>query len=187
MFTSDINLRDYLRDLPTGYLLALLADRESPHRAAIREILWERGLSSEEVDSLVQRRHDSRLPPIHTFWQLGRKITLVSTLLICSFNLYVYYGMLHSDHSLQGLLLLLSVGCLGFGFYVGYKLSIHIYQGDRHRLCCGFPLPVGSVDLETGEESTLPKPALIVALAGNALVGLVLMLFPLLLLYHLLT
>jgi hypothetical protein len=187
MFTSDPKLRDYLRDLPTGYLLALLADQQSPHRTAIREILWERGLPAEEVDALVQRRRDSRMPPIHTLWRLGRKITLVSTLLICCFNLYVYYRILHGDHSLKGLLIVLSVGCLGFGFYIGYKLSIHIYQGDSHRLNCGFPLPVGSVDLETGEESTLSKPAMIVALAGNALVGLVLMLFPLLLLYHLLT
>ena len=187
MLISDPDLREHLRDLPTSYLIELLTDRDNPRQEAIREILWERGLTAGEVDTLVRRRLNSRLPPIHTFWQLGRKITLASTVMISCFNLYVYSRLINSDHSLRTLLLTLSVGCIGIGFFVGYKLSTHLYQGERHRLYCGFPLTVGSVDLESCQESTLPKAAMLLALVGNALVGLSLMLFPLLLIYHLLT
>ena len=187
MLISDPDLREHLRDLPTGYLIGLLTDPDNPQQTSIRGILWERGLAAAEVDALVQGRLHSRLPPAYVFWQLGRKITLVSTLLISGFNLFVYYRLISSDHSLRGLLLGLSAGCIGIGFFLGYKLSIHLYQGDRHRLFCGFPLAVGSVNLEDCQETTLPKGPLILALAGNALVGLSLMLFPLLLIYHLLT
>jgi len=187
MLLSDPNLREHLRDLPTGYLLELLADQESPQQFVIREILWERGLAADEVDALLQRRATSWLPPMHRCWRVGRKITLVSTVLISAFNLFVYYQLTQNDHSLRGLLLTLSVSCVALGFFLGYKLSIHLYQGDRHRLVCGFPLAVGSVNLETCQETTLPKIPMLLALAGNALVGVALMLFPLLLLYHLLT
>jgi hypothetical protein len=187
MLISDPDLREHLRDLPTSYLIELLTDQDNPQQGVIREILWERGLAAGEVDALVQRRLHSRLPPIHTLWQLGRKLTLVSTALVSCFNLFVCYRLLNSDHSLRGLLLTLAAGCIGIGFFLGYKLSTHLYQGDRHRLFCGFPLAVGSVDLETCQETTLPKATMILALAGNALVGLSLMLFPLLLIYHGLT
>jgi len=187
MLITDPDLREHLRDLPTGYLIGLLMDPDNPQQTVIRSILWERGLAAAEVDALVQRRRHSHLPAAYTFWQLGRKITLASTLLISSFNLFVYYQLINSGHSLRGLILTLSTGCIGIGFFLGYKLSIHLYQGDRHRLFCGFPLAVGSVNLKTLQETTLPKGPLILALAGNALVGLSLMLFPLLLIYHLLT
>lgn len=187
MLISDPALREHLRDLPTGYLIELLADRENPRQEAIREILWERGMTAGELDLLVQQKLNSRLPPIHTFWQLGRKITLASTVLISCFNLYVYSRLINSDHSLKNLLLTLSVGCIGIGFFLGYKLSTHLYQGQRHRLLCGFPLAVGSVDLEICQETTLPKTTMLLALIGNAMVGLSLMLFPLLLIYHLMT
>jgi hypothetical protein len=187
MLLGDPDFREHLRDLPTGYLLGLLADRDTPHQAVIREVLWERGLAAGEVDDLLERRAHSRFPPMHALWGLGRKITLASTVLVGGFNLLVCYRLMHAYHSLRGLLTILAVGSVGLGFFLGYKLSIHLYQGDRHRLLCGFPFAVGSVDLETCRETTLPKLAMLAALAGNAVVGVVLMLFPLLLLYHLLT
>ncbi len=187
MIISDPDLREHLRDLPTGYLIGLLTDQDTPQQGAIRGILWERGLAAAEVDAMIQRRLHSRLPPAHVFWQLGRKVTLFSTVLISAFNLYITYRLLNSDHSLRGLLLTITAGCIGIGFFLGYKLSIHIYQGDRQRLFCGFPLAVGFVDLESCQESTLSKIPMLLALAGNALVGLSLMLFPLLLIFHLLT
>lgn len=187
MLLGDPGFREHLRDLPTGYLLGLLADPDIPHQAAIREILWERGLAAAEIDTLLERRAHSRLPPMHALWGVGRKITLASTLLVGGFNLFVCYGLMHTYHSLRGLLMILAVSCVGLGFFLGYKLSTHLYQGDRHRLFCGFPFAVGSVNLETCRETTLPTVPMLAALVGNAVVGVTLMLFPLLLLYHLLT
>ena len=187
MIVSDPNLREHLRDLPTGYLIGLLTEPDNPQQAAIRGILWERGLTAAEVNALVLRRRTSRLPAAYAFWQMGRRVAIAGTILISSFNLVAAYRLMSSDHSLRGLLQTLAVGCVGIGFFLGYKLSIHLYQGDRHRLFCGFPLPVGSVDLETCQETTLAKVPMILALAGNALVGLMFMLFPLFLIFHLLT
>lgn len=97
-----------------------------------------------------------------------------------------YYQLLHGDSPLKGLMLLLSAVGILFGFLLGFKLTTHLYHGARHRLDCGFPLPVGSVDLQTGRETVRPKPMLIFRMAVNATVGLVLVLFPLLLIHYLL-
>lgn len=187
MISGDPKLRAHLRDLPTGYLLDLLADQAAGDESAIREVLHERGLEPEEIMRLTRRRTDSRLPRGHTLWALARSFTLGCAALVAIFNLMAYYQLLHGDSPLKGLLLALSAGGALFGFLLGYKLTTHIYQGSAHQLYCGFPLPVGTVDLQSGRETVKPKPLLLLCMAGNATVGLALVLFPLLLIHYLLS
>ena len=185
MISGDPKLRAYLRDLPTGYLLDLLAE-EGADEYAIHDVLHERGLDRTEIEQAVRRRKTSRLPHGHVLWKLARTFTLGCTVLVVVFNLVSFYQLVHGSSPLKGMLLALSVGGVAFGFFLGYKLTTHIYQGAQHQLYCGFPLPVGTVDLQTGKETVKPKPLLVLCMAGNATVGLALVLFPLLLLHHLL-
>lgn len=187
MISADPKLRAQLRDLPTGYLLDLLADQACADELAIRDILRERGLDLKEIETLVRRRTASRLPRGYTLWGMARIFTVVCTILVGAFNLLAYYRLLHGDSPLMGLMLGLSGGGALFGFLLGFKLTTHIYHGARHRLDCGFPLPVGSVDLRTGQETLRSKPMLVVCMALNATVGLALVFFPLLLIHHLLS
>jgi len=186
MISADPKLREQLRDLPTGYLLDLLAEQNEPDQYLLRSVLQERGLETAEIEQLVRRRRHSRLPRGHALWQMARSFTLLCTALVTIFNLTAYYRLLHGDSPIKGLLLALSVAGVMFGFFLGFKLTTHLYQGDRHRLDCGFPLPIGSVDLQTGRQTIRPKPLLILCMAGNATVGVALVLFPLLLIYHVL-
>ena len=186
MISGDPRLREKLRDLPTGYLLDLMADQSGFDQYALRDVLQERGLEAEELDRLVRQRRDSRWPRGHALWKAARTFTLVCTALVAIFNLITFYRLLHGNSPVKGLMLALCFMGLAFGFFLGYKLTTHLYQGDRHQLDCGFPLPIGSVDLQTGRETIRPKPLLILCMAGNATVGLALVLFPLLLIYHVL-
>lgn len=187
MISGDPKLREYLRDLPTGYLLDLLADQPDIDATAIHDVLFERGFDRSEIEGLLQRRATSRLPRGYRLWAMARLFTLACTALVAAFNLLAYYRLLHGSSPLKGLLLALSAGGIAFGFFLGYKLTTHVYQGARHQLYCGFPLPVGSVDLQSGRETIRPMPLMILCMAVNAIVGLTLMLFPLLLIHHLLS
>ena len=186
MISGDPKLRAQLRDLPTGYLLDLLADGEDDDAFAIRGVLGERGLDHAEIAALVERRRHSPLPRGYTLWRSARWFTLACTALVAAFDLIAYYRLLHGTSPLKGLLLGLTVVGALFGFFLGYKLTTHVYHGARHRLECGFPLTVGSVDLQSGQETIRPKPLLILCMAANATVGLALVLFPLLLTHFLL-
>jgi hypothetical protein len=184
--TGDPKLREQLRDLPTSYLLDLLADQACADELALREVLVERGLEIAEIETLVRRRTDSRWPRGYTLWGAARVFTLVCTAVVAAFNLLACYRLLHGDSPLKGLILGLSAAGTLFGFFLGYKLTTHLYHGAKHRLDCGFPLPVGSVDLQTGQESLRAKPMLVLCMAVNATVGLTLVLFPLLFIHYLL-
>jgi hypothetical protein len=186
MMIGNQKLRDQLRDLPTGYLLDLLADAGAIDEPIIRDILGERGLSLDEIALMVRRRLDGRIPRGHSLWQGARIFTLACTLLVAIFNLISYHRLLHGTSSLKGLLLILCAIGVAFGFFLGYKLTTHLYQGAPHRLYCGFPLPVGSIDLRTGREELPPRPLLMLCMAVNATVGLMVVLFPLLLIHYLL-
>lgn len=187
MFVGDPKIREYLRDLPTGYLIDLLADHADIDATAIHDILGERGLDIGEIARLVRQRQDSRIPRSHLLWKAARVFTLACTLLIGIFNVVEYYQLLHGNSPLKVLLLTLTAAGVMFGFFLGYKLSTHVYQGGPHELFCGFPLPVGIVDLQSGKEVVKPRPLLMLNMAGNATVGLALVLFPLLLIHHLLS
>ena len=186
MISGDPRLREQLRDLPTSYLLDLLADQHSFDQYALRSVLQERGLEAEEIDRLVRQRRNSRWPRGHALWKAARTFTLGCTALVAIFNLTTFYRLLHGSSPVKGLMLVLSFLGLAFGFFLGYKLTTHLYQGGPHQLDCGFPLPIGSVDLQTGRETIRPKPQLILCMAVNATVGLALVLFPLLFIYHVL-
>ena len=133
MISGDPKLREYLRDLPTGYLLDLLVEG-GPDEHAIHGVLYERGLDRAEIEQALQRRAASRLPRGHVLWKLARIFTLTCTLLITIFNLATYYQLLHGDSPLKVMLLTLSAGGAIFGFFLGYKLTTHVYQGSQHQL-----------------------------------------------------
>ncbi len=85
---------------------------------------------------------------------------------------------MQSEHAFKVPLLFLAVGCIMCGFVVGFKLTTHIYQGSQSLLYCGFPFPVGFVELQSGQDSLRNKASMTLRMALNALVGVSLTLFP---------
>jgi hypothetical protein len=183
MNIADPKYLEHLRDLPTGYLLDLLTDNEDVDKESIAWVLRERGMPQEEIQRRVNRRKNSRWPRAYILWEAARWLTFLNAIIVTYFNVTGIYQILHSDHTFRVVMLFLSVGCVAFGFYVGFKLTTHIYLGERTRLQCGFPLPVGFVDLETGAEIIRNKATMVTGMAVNALVGISLTLFPLVFIY----
>lgn len=183
MNIADPKYLEQLRDLPSGYLLDLVADNEDIDKESIFWVLQERGLTREELEHKLRRRQSSSWPRPYKLWATARWLTLFNTLIVTYFNITSLYQLLHSDHPFKLPLLFLSVGCILCGFLVGYKLTTHLYQGDKAILYCGFPIPVGFVDLQTGQEILKNKPRMILLMSLNALVGVNLTLFPLIFIY----
>ena len=169
----------YLRDLPSGYLLDLLTDQQEGAEDAIIRVLKERGYTPEDLKRDISRRRNSRLPRRATLWTMARWASLFNALLIFIFNALGFYRLMHSEDQFKVPLLFLAVFCAGVGFFLGYKLTTHIYQGAPNKLYCGFPVPIGSVELETGRESRVEGSALVIRMAINAMVGVCFTLFPL--------
>lgn len=183
MNIADPKYLEHLRELPSGYLIDLLADNEDIDKESIYWVLQERGLTQEELDRKLQRRRSSNWPRPYTLWTAARWLTLFNTLIVTYFNTTSLYQLVHSDHPFRGPLLFLSAGCLLCGFVVGFKLTTHLYQGSRSILYCGFPIPVGFVELQTGQEILMNKTRMILRMALNALVGVNITLFPLIFIY----
>jgi hypothetical protein len=183
MNIADPKFLEHLRDLPSGYLLDMLADDEEGDRESIIWVLQERGFSREEIDQSWKRRRSSFLPRPYRIWAIARWLSLCNALIICYFNISGLYRLMQSEHTFKGPLLFLATGCILCGFVVGYKLTSHIYHGGKKHLYCGFPVPVGVVDLQTGEEVPGSSSALVLRIAVNALVGVSMTLFPLVFIY----
>ena len=183
MNIADPKYLEHLRDLPSGYLLDLIADNEDIDRESIYWVLQERGIAREDLDRKLQRRTSSNWPRPYTLWTVARWLTLFNALIVTYFNITSLYQLLHGDHAFRAPLLFLSIGSILFGFIVGFKLTTHVYQGDKALLYCGFPIPVGFVDLQTGEEIRKGKIIMTMHMAVNALVGISLTLFPLIFIY----
>jgi len=183
MSIADPKYLEHLRDLPSGYLLDLLADSEEIDMDAIYWVLQERGISSEEIDRKLQRRRSSHWPSSYKIWGAARWLTVVNTLVVSYFNVAGLYRLTLSEHPFRGPLIFLSVGCIMCGFVVGFKLTTHLYQGSRSLLYCGFPFPVGFVELQSGEEILREGMPMLLRMALNAMVGVNLTLFPLILIY----
>lgn len=179
MNIADPKYLEQLRDLPSGYLLDLMADNEEIDKESIYWVLQERGLAREEIDRKLQRRNNSRWPRPYTLWTAARWLTLFNALVVTYFNITGFYQLLQSNHAFKVPLLFLAVGCIMCGFVVGFKLTTYTYQGDQALLYCGFPIPVGFVDLQTGKETLKSKAHMNLYMALNALVGVNLTLFPL--------
>lgn len=186
MNITDPKYLKQLRDLPSGYLLDLLVDCESIDHPSIYWVLEERGVTREEIDQARKRRSNRKWPRPHKLWAIARWATLVNTLIVTCFNLITLYRLLHTDHPFRGPILFLTIGCIGIGFVVGYKMTTQLYQGDKSTLYCGFPVPVGYINLENGEEIRLERPTVLLRISLNALAGVSLALFPLMFLYTML-
>lgn len=174
---------EHLRDLPSGYLIDLLADNIDIDPESIYWVLQERGLSRDEIDQKAQRRRNAPWARPYKLWPVARWLSIFNVLIIAYFNFSGLYQLLHGEHVFRGILLFLSVGCILCGFYIGFKLSTHLYQGAKTMLHCGFPVPVGRVDLHSGEEILTDKKTMMVAMALNAVVGVNIALFPLIFIY----
>lgn len=183
MNIADPAYLEHLRDLPSGYLLDLIADNEEIDKESIYWVLQERGLSREEIDQKLHRRKKTNWPRPHTLWASARWLTVFNVLIVSYFNVTGFYQLLHSNHAFRGPLLFLSIGSMLCGFFVGFKLTTHLYQGGKSLLYCGFPIPVGFVELQTGEEITVSKSTMILRMALNALVGVNLTTFPIIFIY----
>lgn len=183
MNISDPKYLEHLRDLPTGYLLDLMTDHEDGDNESVAWVLRERGMPQEEIDRRVTRRKNSNWPRPYIFWEAARWLTILNAIIVGYFNLTGLYRLFLGEHAFKGALLFLAVGSVAFGFYLGFKLTTHVYMGEKTRLHCGFPLQVGFVNLETGEEITRSKATMNIAMALNALIGINLSLFPLVFIY----
>lgn len=179
MSIADPKYLEHLRDLPSGYLLDLLADSEEIDMEAIYWVLQERGMPREEINQKLLRRRSSHWPRPYRIWALARWLTVVNTLVVSYFNIAGLYRLTLSQHPFRGALIFLSVGCIVCGFVVGYKLTTHLYHGSRSLLYCGFPFPVGFVELQSGEEILQEGVPMLLRMALNAMVGINLTLFPL--------
>ena len=182
MNIADPKYLEHLRDLPSSYLLDLMADNDDIDKESIIWVLLERGLLREEIEQKLKRRRSRRIRP-YNFWTAARWLTLFNTLIVTYFNLTGLYRLLLSEHSFKAAFLLLAFGSTIAGFVIGFKLTTHIYHGSKSRLYCGFPFPVGSVELTTGEEIPNGKAMMNFRMALNALVGVSLALFPIVLIY----
>ncbi len=183
MNISDPKYLEHLRDLPTGYLLDLMTDHEDGDNESIAWVLRDRGMSQTEIENRVNRRKNSNWPKPYIFWEAVRWLTFLNAIIVAYFNVTGLYRLLQGDHTFRGPLLFLAVGSVAFGFYVGFKLTTYVYMGEKTRLHCGFPLQVGFVDLQTGEEITRGKAKMTIAMGVNALIGINLTLFPLVFIY----
>ena len=183
MNIADQKYLEQLRDLPTAYLLDLIADHEESDKESIAWVLRERGMSQDEMERRVNRRKNSKWPRPYILWEAARWLTILNAIIVTYFNVTGLYQLMLSDHAFMGALLFISIGSVSFGFYIGFKLSTHIYMGEKARLLCGFPFQVGSVDLETGEEIPKSKKIMMFAMAMNAVTGVSLTLFPLIFIY----
>jgi len=176
--------REYLRDLPTGYLLDLLADGDVLDEEVGRQALLERGLSNEEISERMVRRRKSRWLKRPVLWRLTRWAVLGLSVAILVFNISCLYRLLAHDDPVTIPLIFFTLLCCGFGFFLGYKMTSHIYQGGRHHLHCGFPVPIGYVDLRNGTEQPPDSAVQMIArIAINAMVGVNLTIFPVMVIY----
>jgi len=183
MNIADPKYLEHLRDLPTGYLLDLMTDNEDIDKESIAWVLRERGMPQEEIERRVNRRKNSKWPRPYILWEAARWLTYLNAIIVTYFNVAGLYQVLQSDHAFKGALIFLAIGCVAFGFYIGLKLTTHVYMGEKTRLHCGFPLQVGFVDLETGAEILKNKAAMNISMAINALIGISLTLFPLIFIF----
>jgi uncharacterized integral membrane protein len=149
----------------------------------IHRVLLERGISEDTIELNVGSRREHPWRRAHKFWNVARWLTIVNTVIVIIFNTTGLAKLLLSDHIFKGPLLFLVIGSIVFGFIIGFKLSTHVYHGSRAYLLCGFPLPVGTVDLTNGEECPCSKFRANLAMSFNALVGVNMTLFPLILIY----
>jgi len=182
MNIADPKYLEHLRDLPSSYLLDLMADNDDIDRESIIWVLLERGLTRDEIEQKLKRRQSRWMRP-YNFWAAARWLTLFNALVVTYFNLTGLYGLLHGGHSFKEALLFLAFGSTIAGFIIGFKLTTHIYHGSKSLLYCGFPFPVGSVELTTGEEILKSKALMSLCMALNALVGVSLALFPIIFIY----
>lgn len=184
MNIADPKYLQYLRDLPDSYLLDILVENEDADRETIFWVLQERGLDRIQIEREIEALREKPWKRPYFLWTAARWFTIFNTLIVTLFNIVGLHQLLNSDHIFKGPMLFLVVGSIVFGFIVGFKFTTHLYHGSKHHIFCGFPFPVGRVELKTGKEKKSTGPAMNIYMAANALVGVSLTLFPLLLIYY---
>lgn len=183
MNIADPKYLEYLRDMPASYLLDILAEDADADRESIAWILRERGMCSEDIEREILLRQKQSWRRSYIYWAAARWLTIFIVLIVAYFDFSGLVELFNDDHIFKGPLLFLAVGSTIVGFFIGFKLTTLIYHGKKSYLYCGFPFPVGLVDLRTGEEIQKGKALMTMLLGLNALIGVSLALFPLLLIY----
>jgi len=181
MNIADPKYLEHLRDLPTSYLMDLVIDNQEIDAESIHWVLAERGMTREEIDQRLQRRRSSRWMRPYYVWTAARWVTIFNALLVTWVNTTGLYDLFTGGHRFRTWLLCLAAGAVLVGFIIGLKLTTQIYHGRKFRLCCGFPCPVGHVELPSGEEVLQDKAILYLGMTCNAAIGINLALFPILL------
>lgn len=184
MNIADPTYLEHLRDLPSGYLLDLLADNDDVDHDSLFWVLQERGILRDEAERRVRARQKSEWTRPHRLWTIARWLTIFNSLVVAYFNISRLYQISSGSHAFMGTLTLLSLGCILFGIFLGYKLATHLYQGGKATLYCGFPIPVGQVDLKTGNEIISSRKTMLLRISLNALIAINLIFFPLMLIFQ---
>lgn len=115
MNIADPKYLEHLRDLPSSYLLDLIADNDDIDRESIIWVLMERGLTRDEIELKLNRRQTRRMRP-YNFWTAARWLTLFNALVVTYFNLTGLYSLSHNEHNFKGALLFLVAGSTIVGF-----------------------------------------------------------------------
>ena len=181
MKINDPKQLEYLRSLPPSYLLDPDVHHEGIGQDTLTWLLMERGMTKQAVDK--ERLRLQRYPWLRAYnmWAFARVATLCNALIVVLFNFLGLYELVQSDHEFRALFLFFVAGSVLVGFFLGYKITIYLYHGSKDRFYYGFPCPVGFKVLATGEDSLKKKVAMYTAMACNALVGISLTLFPVIL------
>lgn len=181
MKINDPKQLEYLRSLPSSYLLDPDVHHEGIDQDTLTWLLVDRGMTKDAVDKERQRLQRYPWLRIYNIWTFVRMVTLCNALIVALFNVSGLYELLHSDHEFRTPFLIFVAGSVLVGFFLGYKITIYLYHGSKDRFYYGFPCPVGFKMLATGEDSLKKKMAMYTAMACNALVGISLALFPVIL------
>jgi hypothetical protein len=181
MKVNDPKQLEYLRGLPLSYLLDPDVHHEGMDQDILTWLLVDRGMTKEAIDKERQRLKRYPWLRVYKTWALVRGVTLCNALIVALFNFLGLQELLQSDHEFKTLLLFFVAGAVLVGFFLGYKITIYLYHGSKDRFYYGFPCPVGIKLLATGEDLLKQKPVMYSAMACNALVGISLTLFPVIL------
>ena len=185
MSRPDPNPLDPLRKLPNHSLFDLALDDPGRRSCGIDQVLRERGLSPDEIAHELTLR--GRKPRGFLRIKRFRQAALACTAIVGLFNLLTIIDLATAETILKGYLFLIMGSMLLLGLYLGLKLNTLLYLGTAQQVHCGFPCPIATIDVDTGEERLGMQFRFYFAMTINALVAVNLTLVPATLASRLLT